>query len=327
VRGIESLWWGGSPLAWSLAPLSWIFCAVAWVRRRLYRHGLLRSERLPVPVIVVGNITVGGTGKSPLVVWLVEWLRGEGYRPGVISRGYGGEGRYWPEVVGAGSDPRMVGEEPVLIARRTGCPLVAGPDRVAAARLLLERFDCDLIISDDGLQHYALGRAIEIAVVDGGRGLGNGLCLPAGPLRERPTRLAEVDLVVVNGEGWPAGLRMELAPEGWINLADPTRTLPAEGFAGERAHAVAGIGNPRRFFATLEGLGVEANCHPFPDHHRFSAEEISPDDALPVLMTEKDAVKCTPFAAPRHWYLRVGAQLQPGFAQRLRTLLEGVHHG
>ena len=318
---LASLWYGSHPLSIALAPLGWLFGWVAAVRRRAYRAGLLRSTKMPVPVIVVGNITVGGTGKTPVVIWLVEMLRRAGQRPGVVSRGYGGAATTWPQTVDADSDPSMVGDEPVLIARRTACPVVVGPQRVQAARKLLADHDCDVIVSDDGLQHYALARDFEIAVIDGARRLGNGRCLPAGPLRERPVRLQTVDVVLVNGEGPVGECTFRLSGDRAISLLDPNISRNLDQWRGGTVHGVAGIGNPDRFFAYLRVRGLTVVEHPFPDHHRFHEEELQFGDDLPVIMTEKDAVKCRSFARPHHWSVPVDAHLDPACEQRLQHLL------
>ena len=273
-------------------------------------------------MVVVGNITTGGTGKTPLVVWLVNRLKTQGYRPGIVSRGFQGKATEWPQVVGLGSDPAMVGDEPVLLAHRTQCPIVVAPNRVAAAKKLLADFDCDVVISDDGLQHYAMARDIEIAVVDGIRHFGNRLCLPAGPLREPLRRLDQVDFIVCNGANEPGWFAMQLAPDEVINVADPSQRLSLEACREREWQAVAGIGNPERFFLQLEHLGLNIHGHPYPDHHAFSKPDIE-FGAVSVMMTEKDAVKCRGFADQRHWYLPVTAQLSEGFEG---ALLERLCH-
>lgn len=318
---LQDSWYRRRWFTWLLLPLSSLFCLLVMVRRILYRSGVLHSQRLPVPVIVAGNITVGGTGKTPLVIALVEMLRLQGWNPGVISRGYGGLATQWPQTVDADADARLVGDESLLIALRTGAPMAVGPDRVAAARHLLDKHAVDIIISDDGLQHYRLQRDVEIVVVDGVRGLGNGHCLPAGPLREPRGRLHQVDFIVVNGGG-EQGVAMRLEPQPPRCVADGQQTKSLEAFRGQRVHAVAGIGHPQRFFSMLEQAGLEIFSHPFPDHHRFSGADIEFGDTAPVLMTEKDAVKCRTISDARHWYIPVTARLPDSFAQQLQTLLE-----
>ena len=307
-----------------LWPLGLLFGAVARARRFLYQSGILKSVGLGVPVVVVGNISVGGTGKTPLVARLVELLREAGYRPGVVGRGYGGRSAQWPRAVLIDSDPEQVGDEPVLLARRCRCPVVVGPDRVAAARLLSETYGCNVIVSDDGLQHYRLRRDIEIAVVDGFRRLGNAACLPAGPLREPPSRLREVDFVVGNGAARGREYLMSLRGATAHNLRDPCITATLAGFRQSTVHAVAGIGDPWRFFDHLRHARLRLIEHPFPDHHPFRAEDLRFREDLPVLMTEKDAVKCRAIGPENGWYVPVSARLDPefedSFLKRLATV-------
>ncbi len=324
---LARLWYGKHFLSVMLAPLSWLFCVVAVVRRWAYRRCLLRSEALPVPVIVVGNITVGGTGKTPLVCWLAGFLRRQGFTPGILTRGYGGAGTDWPIFVTPSSDPVQVGDEPVLLARRGECPVAVGPDRLAAGRLLLDRHCCDILITDDGLQHYRLRRDLEIAVVDGERGLGNGRCLPAGPLREPARRLASVGLVVYNGRGPEGAAVMQLRPGRLVNLLDPSRRETLAAFRGRRVTAVAGIGNPDRFFTLLRGEGLDVDPRAYGDHHAFSAADAAEWGAGPVLMTEKDAVKCASFAGLGFWFLPVDADPAPAVCERLMQFLRGLDNG
>jgi len=326
VRGLHDwfldTWYGASGRGAWLLPLAWLFAVLTWVRRRLYGAGLLRSYRSSRPVIVVGNVTVGGTGKTPLVVWLVERLRERGFHPGIVSRGYSGRAP-GPRRVTPGDSASDVGDEPALLARRTGVPVAVGADRPAAVRLLEP--ECDVILSDDGLQHYQLLRDVEIVVVDGLRGLGNGRRLPAGPLREPASRLDTVSAVVVNGEGFdlPDALRMSMEPRRFVAVTSGD-TLPPQALLGREAHAVAAIGHPARFFQTLRDLGVEVQPHPLPDHTLPTAAEIRFGDDLPVLMTEKDAVKCPGIAGPEHWYLEVGAAFEADDAARLVSIVEAA---
>ncbi|MBS4096309.1 MAG: tetraacyldisaccharide 4'-kinase [Sulfuricella sp.] len=306
---IERQWQRFGPWQIALLPLAGLFGALSALRRALYRIGILRVRHLPVPVVVIGNIAVGGAGKTPLVLWLANFLKEQGYFPGIISRGYGGAAQT-AQAVTLDADPTLVGDEPLLLARRSGCPVWIGQDRPAAGQALLQAHpECNVLLSDDGLQHYALGRAVEIAVIDGTRGCGNGLLLPAGPLRESRARLASVDAVVVNGPGEQAGLRMSLAGERFANLRDPRQNADLTLFAGKKLHAVAGIGNPQRFFATLRNLGVEFTEHPFPDHHPYQPDDLAFAATEMVVMTEKDAVKCAAFATPNWWMLAVSAQV------------------
>lgn len=317
-------WYAKSPLTLLLTPLSWLYCLAVMVRRGLYRLGIFKSRNVDVPVVVVGNITVGGTGKTPLVIWLVQLLREAGYQPGVASRGYGGEAQRWPQQVRVDSDPDMVGDEPVLIARRCRCPVAVAPDRVTAAESLVEHAYCDIIVCDDGLQHYALKRDVEIVVIDDVRRFGNGHCLPAGPLREPPRRLKQADYVVANGLAGAGEIAMRLAPGVFRNLADEQLTADREMFKGRRLHAVAGIGHPARFFTQLRGLGLDVKEHAFPDHYRFHAGDLDFGDDMPVVMTEKDAVKCRRFALPHHWYLPVDARLDEEFTHMLLERIKSL---
>jgi tetraacyldisaccharide 4'-kinase len=304
------VWYGRGRGGWLLAPLGWLFSVLA-ATRRLARTLLPRGS-LPCPVVVVGNLTVGGTGKTPLVVYLVEELTARGIRVGVVSRGYLGQER-GPYRVQPHDDPARVGDEPCLIARRTGAAVAIGRDRLAAARLIAS--EVDLLISDDGLQHYRLPRELEVAVI-GARGLGNGRALPAGPLREGRSRLKSVQFVVSHGYPWPQALNMRLQPTAFVRIADGARSPPAD-WSRQHVHAVAGIGQPERFFATLLDLGLSLEVHPFPDHAPLSPADVAFADDFPVVMTEKDAVKCQSFAGPRHWYLEVKAVLPDADAARL----------
>lgn len=332
MHWIERHWYRITPLHLILFPLSLAFAALAALRRGLYRAGVLGASRLPVPVIVVGNITVGGTGKTPLTLWIAGRLQQQGFHPGIVSRGYGAD-RQHPRPVAPDGDPAGCGDEPVLLARRSGCPVWVGRDRAGAARgLLAANPQCDVIICDDGLQHYALARDFEIALVDGARPLGNGLRLPAGPLREGAGRLRSVDAVVINGgDETMAGLdtpQFTLRLEGaeFYNLLNPRLRVPAARFRGQRVHGVAGIGRPQRFFDRLRELGLTGSSHPFPDHHRYRPEDFDPGDASPILMTEKDAIKCTGFADERFWVLPVQAQVTPDLMPLILARI-GAHHG
>lgn len=290
MKSLDQYWYGRNPVAWSLLPLSWLFCAIAVLRRFLYSKRLLSTCTLPVPVIIVGNISVGGTGKTPLLIALCHYLRSHGYRPGVVSRGYGAACNGTCSVT-ENDSAESCGDEPLLIRQRTACPVVIGKDRVAAAKKLLAENECDLILSDDGMQHYHLGRDIEIAVVDAQRRFGNGFCLPAGPLREPESRLGSVDMVVYHGMT-DDDYHFQLEFGEAVNLAGSEMRSPRV-FAGGPVHAVAGIGHPQRFFDQLRSHGLELIEHAYPDHHRFTAVDIDFADDLPVLMTEKDAVKFT----------------------------------
>lgn len=323
----DAIWYGGHPIGALLAPLGWVYCAVAVVRRRLYRRGLLASHRAGAPVVVIGNLSVGGTGKTPLVLRLAELAVERGWRPGILTRGYGGAGAHWPVRVRATDDPLRVGDEPVMLARRGVCPVVAGPDRVADARRAVTDEGCDLLLCDDGLQHYRLARDLEVAVIDSARGLGNRRCLPAGPLREPPGRLRSVDLVIRNGGGG-GGHHFHLVPGEAENLATPGVRRPLAGFHGLRVTAVAGIGHPERFFRDLRRLGMEVEARPYPDHHVFTAADVAGWPPGPVLMTEKDAVKCVTFAGAEAgadlWACPVRAEPDAAFVSELFARLPPV---
>ncbi len=324
---IEQIWYGKSPWQYALLPLSGLFCLLAVIRRLIYRTGLIKSQRVSVPLIVIGNISVGGTGKTPMVAWMVDYLRAQGFKPAIISRGYGGKAKKWPQQVRPDSDPAMVGDETVLLARRCGCPVAAAPQRISAARALLEHTDCNIIISDDGMQHYDMHRDLEIAVVDGVRRFGNSYCLPAGPLREPISRLNSVDMVVVNGLASRSEFSMTLKGERISRIDKPCIAQPLKALAGCQVHAVAGIGNPKRFFDQLRASGLEVIEHPMPDHHPYVADDICFTDDLPVLMTEKDAVKCQRFVDERHWVLPVTAELDEVFIHRFNLLLKRIMNG
>ena len=316
IHGLQWHWYRITPLHLLLLPLSLLFLLIVATRRLLFRRGILSSVKLPVPVIIVGNISVGGTGKTPLTLRLAEQLRDYGWHPGIISRGFGGSGNNPREVLPT-SAPATVGDEPVLMAQRKLCPVWVGRDRPAAALALLSAHpECDIILSDDGLQHYRLQRDVEIVVVDGMRRFGNGFLLPAGPLRETQSRLREVDAVVINGGKAALGeYLMQLEGVHFYNLLNPETTATAADFHGQVVHAIAGIGHPERFFSHLNKLGISAQTHAYPDHHAYSAGDLAYAGANALLMTEKDAVKCLSFADERCWVLRVDAHLDSALIQ------------
>lgn len=321
IDTLESAWYGNRRAPWWTWPLAALYGSVVRLRRMLYRAGWLRSVRLPAPVIVIGNLSVGGTGKTPLTIALVEALRARGRRPGVVSRGHGGSRRE-PLLLGVAPDPAEVGDEPCLI-HASGVPVAVGRDRPAAARLLLDA-GCDVLVADDGLQHYALARDLEICVIDGVRRFGNGRLLPSGPLREPLARLQRVDLRVCNGGICAEGeYPMQLRGGEVVALCDGRRQ-PLAAFLGQRVHAVAAIGHPARFFDSLRAAGIEVIEHAFADHHAFVARELDFGDELPLLMTDKDAVKCRQFARP-HWFrVPVQAELPQAFYEALGERLEGL---
>ncbi len=306
-----------------------MFCFIAWCRRRWLSK--FKQVKLATPLLVVGNISVGGTGKTPLLIALVKFLQTQGFTPGVISRGYGGKAPSYPYLLKADTHAHESGDEPLSIFRQTGCQLCVGPDRLASARLLEDQ-GCDILLSDDGLQQYALGRDIEIAVVDGQRGLGNGYCLPVGPLREGAKRLKSVDWVVVNsaaagfvlpGLGKLFYVPMAIAARELVNLKSGER-CPVDMFAGQQLDAVAGIGNPQRFYLSLQALGITPVAHDFPDHHAYSGDDFAFNDGSPLIMTEKDAVKCAGFARDNWYYLAIDAQLPDNFYQALLAKIKRI---
>ncbi len=307
---IEAQWYHRPTWLWLLFPLVPLFRCLSALRRWHYTKG---AHRLRVPVVVIGNITLGGTGKTPLLMALVKHLHAQGYKPGVVSRGYGGTFQTPTLDVTAASQASLCGDEPLLIAQRCQCPVVVGQQRVLAAQRLIDEFGCDIIVSDDGLQHYALARDIEIVVLDASRGLGNGWSLPMGPLREPPARLGEVDWVMHNGGSTPYGF--QLVPQHWISVAQKVMLplLPLPWGDSPNLFAIAGIGHPQRFFNTLQGLGLHTRNRAFADHQAFRPDDLAFSGNNPLLMTAKDAVKCQSFAAPNWWALDVAAELSGKF--------------
>ncbi|HFD79447.1 MAG TPA: tetraacyldisaccharide 4'-kinase [Gammaproteobacteria bacterium] len=319
-RWLTRRWYGaGAPLA--LRPLAGLYCAVSGLRRRLYRRHLLPVRWLDSRVVVVGSIAVAGSGKTPLVIALARRLRAAGLEVGILTRGYGGRSLRPPRPVLPDSDPFELGDEAVLLARRSGAPVVAGADRHAAGRLLLSQHACDVVLCDDGLQHYALGRDLEIALVDAAAE-GNGRCLPAGPLREPRSRLSGVDALIGVGDAHPQGWSMQLQTGRPWCLQDSRQRRSLAEFCGERVHAVAGIARPQRFFEQLRQAGLEIEIHAFGDHHAFAAADLAFGDRRPVLMTEKDAVKCERFAQPHWWCVPVAARPDAAFEDWLLAQLK-----
>jgi tetraacyldisaccharide 4'-kinase len=308
--------WYKPSLTWLsllLLPLSFIFGFIIIIRRLIYQRF---AKHFPVPVVVVGNITVGGTGKTPFVIWLAQFLKQAGFKPGIVSRGVGGKRQHLPYHVKPNSPVTDVGDEALLLAK-TGCPLVLAVDRAAAVASLLKQHDCDIVISDDGLQHYHLGRDVEIAIVDGKRALGNRYLLPAGPLREPASRLNTVDLVIVNNEmGQENALSMQLLPTALISISNQHK-IPLNGLGNHSIHAVAGIGHPQKFFASLERAGYHLIPHIFPDHYLYQASDLDFADGLPIVMTEKDAVKCSSFADARYWYVETNVLVSSGVEEKM----------
>jgi len=322
MKSLEHYWYRSGYLVWLLLPISWLYCAIVIFRRKLYQHNILKSYSARVPVIVVGNIVAGGSGKTPLLISLCEYLQQHGVRPGVVSRGYGGK-LVGIKQVEEDDSPQLVGDEPLMICQRIKVPVVVGADRVVAVDYLLQNNQCDVVLSDDGLQHYRMRRSLELAVVDASRRLGNGFCLPAGPLRERVSRLNEVDIVVYNGE-----LADPSAGECCYTLkivslhrlhGDDSQTVSE--IVDRPVHAVAGIGNPQRFFQQLRDNGVDVIEHAFPDHHDYQQHDFSGWNEDCIIMTEKDAVKCRALTLPDAWVMTVTAELSGTLVSRLDSLL------
>lgn len=320
---LQASWYGtrGAPI-WTY-PLAWLYGALTALRRVLYRIGWLRSTRLAVPVVVVGNLTAGGTGKTPLTLALVDALIARGWRPGVVSRGYSGTQRE-PALLDDHPNPARYGDEPCLI-RASGVPVAVGRDRPTAAALLLEA-GCNVVVADDGLQHYALARDVEICVIDGARRFGNGRLLPAGPLREPLSRLRRVDFRVCNGEAEQGEFAMRLAGGTAVSLMDGA-TRPLAEFVGEPVHAIAAIGHPDRFFDSLRVQGLTVVGHAFADHHAFVPEDLAVAGDAPLLMTDKDAIKCRRFARPGWWRVPVRAVLDEHFIDALAARLDALAVG
>lgn len=319
-------WYEKSALATLLQPAACVFRALVELRRAAFRRGLFAQERIAVPVVVIGNISVGGTGKTPLVAWLAGEMSNADLKPGIVSRGYGGQANRRPSMVTEASDPADVGDEPVVLARQTGVPICICADRVAAARCLLAQADVNIIISDDGLQHYTLARDLEFAVLDGERMLGNGRFMPAGPLRESAERLREVDLVLVNGgASSEAGHVFTISPGDAIELHSGVARALSE-FSGTRVWSVAGIGNPARFHAMLESFDIDTECVDVPDHGVISLEHLRARNPYPILMTEKDAVKYLASPVTDVWYVPVTVSMPQATTaavmKRIRTTIE-----
>ena len=326
---IHRVWYEQASLGWLLLPLSAFYWIISGCRRLFYKSGILRTHHAPVPVIVVGNITAGGTGKTPTVIWLSRLLAERGFSPGIVSRGYGGSQSKSPMRVDANSEAAVVGDEPVLLARRSQCPVVVDADRVRAAAMLVDD-GVDIIVADDGLQHYRLARDYEICVIDGSRGLGNRRLLPAGPLRESPQRLHDVDQLLVNGR-LRTSAEISVAEQNAIpfelevteaSRLDGSLSRPIERFAGTTVHAVAAIGNPGRFFDLLRAQGIQVIEHAYPDHAPITTAELDFGDDFEVFMTEKDAVKLGRSIGDRYWYVPVELQMDPVCALPLIEQIE-----
>ncbi len=328
---VDRLWYGSRRPLWLLWPLAWLYRYVAERRKRKSLEALTRKPSLAAPVIVVGNITAGGTGKSPLTAWLVDTLRSEGWHPVILTRGYGGRAEHYPLKVTTGMSAEVAGDEPVMLASMTGCAVVVDPNRVRGAEWAIEQQLGDILVCDDGLQHYQLPRELEIAVFDGERGIGNGAPIPVGPMREPVSRLATVDFVIFNGEpkvplpvAHPNTYVMSLEPWVLRHLGSgETRAL--SWLAGKQIRAVAGIGNPSRFFNTLKVLGAEVRGGSFTDHHQFRQGDLEVNEGEILVMTAKDAVKCQAFAHERCWVLEVAATMPPSFREALLLAVKSIN--
>lgn len=302
-----------TPLTACLLPFSFVFRLIIAIRRWLYQHHYFKSTRLPVPVIVVGNITVGGTGKTPFVIWLADFLKKAGYQPGIVSRGAGSAQLQEVHAVTSSDHAKDVGDEPLMLFLRTDCPVYVGKNRVLAARTLLQQTHCDIVISDDGLQHYALERDIECVLIDRYRHFGNQQLLPAGPLREPIHRLSSADIVIND---------LTLMLGKVISVTDALQKKSLNEFANETVHAIAGIANPQSFFDVLRSNRCRLVEHVFPDHYAYRRRDFLFNDQMPILMTEKDAVKCREFAIPNTWYLEITVQPADTISQQLKMKLD-----
>lgn len=317
-------WYSNKRWLRTLLPLSYLYRGLFYCHKLVYKVGIKKVFHAPIPVIVIGNLTVGGTGKTPFTIELARRLTALGYKPGIISRGYKGTKSASPLSVNGDSDPRIVGDEPILLATSTRCPVVIGAKRAAAITMLLEHFDCDLILSDDGLQHHAINKDIEVLIIDGQRKLGNGYCLPAGPLREPAKKLSQVDFVVYHQQPSTQDCySFSLITKPIYNLKDTTLTVAAHELNKKNLYAVAALGHPERFFNSLTQMGLKIVKYPFPDHHQYQAADFSflieHDN---VILTEKDAVKCRLFATSQFWVLPVEAQISNGFIRDFLYLLK-----
>lgn len=302
-----------------LAPLAGCYRCFALGKYHAYRRNWLPAKTFQVPIIVIGNLTVGGAGKTPLVIALAKALQKRGFKPGIVSRGYGAKNNNFPFLIDENTPVLQAGDEPLLIAQRTQLPVVIDPNRPRAVASLLANFAVDVVLADDGLQHYRLARTVEIVVVDGERRFGNGFCLPAGPLREPLSRLSRVNFIVANGQALASEQCMRLVPESICQLNPPFATLPAD---VKRVHAVAGIGHPERFFQALRLQGLNVIAHPFPDHHWFQPADFKFHEDLPIIMTEKDAVKCMKFQNNNLYVQKINAKIPNDFVAKLINLLK-----
>ncbi len=311
-------WYQKNILSYSLWPLSLLWILAVWVKQKCYDRAWFKTIHFQIPVIVVGNLTVGGTGKTPFIIALAEQLQVWGFRPGIVSRGYGGSLKEETAFVNADSDPRIMGDEPVLLAKRLQCPIVVGRDRVKAVQTLLDASNCSIILSDDGLQHHALGRSMEIIIVDGQRQFGNGFCLPAGPLREPLQRLKTTPWIVYHTEDKSCAWRFSLKPQYFASLQDAGMSQPLNAFAQKAVDVFVGIGHPQRFLESLKKLGLQIKPHIFADHYAYQWNDLKAYQHHTLIMTEKDAVKCQTFSLTDAWFLKVDAVLSAQLTAALK---------
>ncbi len=321
MQSLDKYWYDSNLVAWLLLPISWLYCFIVRIRKKLYQFNFKKSFSATKPLVVVGNIAVGGSGKTPLLIALCDYLQSNGYKPGIVSRGYGGSVTGVKQVSDTDS-AKLVGDEPLMIHQRTKLPVVVGADRVAAVEYLLSHNHCDVVLSDDGLQHYRMARALEICVIDSVRGHGNGYCLPAGPLREPLTRLNEVDIVVYSGvsTATPDQDSYSLAFVGLCHLTTAEKGVMSS-FTDKTIHAVAGIGHPARFFQQLRDNGLTIIEHVFPDHHAYEKSDFLDWQDECIIMTEKDAVKCERLSLDNAWFVRVEAILSETLEAKLADKL------
>ena len=324
---IEKVWYSKNIFSLLLSPLSLIYISIIYLRYTLYQLGLISITKINVPTIVIGNIVAGGTGKTPLVIWLAKHFKDKGFLPGIVSRGYGGTYLSNIELVKPTSNPLLVGDEPVIIARNTNCPVVVAKKRAKGAKELVEKYNCNIILCDDGMQHYSLARDIEIAVIDGQRRFGNNYCFPAGPLREPKSRIFKADLIVSKYNARTCEHKMDYTYHQLVSLNELSKTIPISDLHGMTVHAIAGINNPDHFFSYLRSHKLELIIHKFPDHYSYTEDDVKFDDNFPVVMTEKDAVKCLNYSSDKHWYIPISAELSKSFVCDLDKLMGKIING
>ena len=324
---IEKVWYSKNIFSLLLSPLSLIYISIIYLRYTLYQLGLISITKINVPTIVIGNIVAGGTGKTPLVIWLAKHFKDKGFLPGIVSRGYGGTYLSNIELVKPTSNPMLVGDEPVIIARNTNCPVVVAKKRAKGAKELVEKYNCNIILCDDGMQHYSLARDIEIAVIDGQRRFGNNYCFPAGPLREPKSRIFKADLIVSKYNARTCEHKMDYTYHQLVSLNELSKTIPISDLHGMTVHAIAGINNPDHFFSYLRSHKLELIVHKFPDHYSYTEDDVKFDDNFPVVMTEKDAVKCQNYSSDKHWYIPISAELSKSFVCDLDKLMGKIING